>query len=78
MVDYCVEHDGDGVRLLLENGDRITIKLVVGNIRSGPNHADGSRGYHVQAQLVVFVEHSEERTPLPMQTGVNCLNPPVE
>jgi hypothetical protein len=54
-MDYAVERDG-ATKVLLENGDRLTAKLVLGNITPDGNTPDGSRRYNVQTQIVLFVE----------------------
>ena len=58
-MDYAVERDGGGTRILLENGDRVTIKLVVGTVKPGDKNPDGSPGYNVQWQVACFVETAE-------------------
>jgi hypothetical protein len=58
-MDYTIERDGGGTRLLLENGDRITIKIVVGHIKESDRELDSSREYNVQTAIAMFVDESE-------------------
>lgn len=58
-MDYAIERDGGGTRILLENGDRILIKVTVGNIKPDGKHADGTPQYKVQTNVAMFVEAAE-------------------
>lgn len=54
-MDYTVEKDGGGVRLLLANGDRLLVKLTIGNVSdTGTKNPDGTPIYNVQAQPSLF------------------------
>jgi hypothetical protein len=58
-MDYAIERDGGGTRILLENGDRILIKVIVGNIKPNGKHSDGTPQYQVQTNVAMFVEAAE-------------------
>lgn len=63
-MKYAVEQDGGGIRLVLENGDAIMAKLVIGNISdSGQKLPDGTTLYQVQHQVVLFVTPAQAVQP---------------
>jgi hypothetical protein len=59
MMDYAIERDGGRIVLLLENGDRITLVVSVGSVKSQGRNDDGSPRYNVQWAGNLFVDEAE-------------------
>lgn len=54
-MNYAVEVDGGGIRLLMANGDRLLVKLVIGNVGKTGVLPDGGHMYNVQSSTAVFL-----------------------
>lgn len=60
-MKYAIEKDSDGVRLLLENGDSILIKLTIGNVMPNGAMQDGTPIYNIQHHVATFVTPKETK-----------------
>jgi hypothetical protein len=54
-LKYAIEQDGGPTIVVLENGDQIMIRTVLGNITPNGNKPDGTPDYNLQFQVAMFV-----------------------